>query len=52
MNTHQPGVHLGFTQEVLPDCNHVCLIFDNEAQRRALHAARREPATDLVANRR
>ncbi len=27
---------MGFTQEVLPECHHVCLIYDNEEQRRKI----------------
>ncbi len=27
---------LGFTQDVFPDCHHVCLIFDNEEQRQKI----------------
>lgn len=36
MNNQRQEVDLGFTQEVFPDCHHVCLIFDNEEQRRKI----------------
>jgi hypothetical protein len=36
MNDQRPGVDLGFTAETFPDCHHVCLIYDNEEQRRKI----------------
>ncbi len=36
MNDQRQEVDLGFTQEVFPECHHVCLIFDNEEQRRKI----------------
>ncbi|MBP7686618.1 MAG: MEDS domain-containing protein [Thermoflexales bacterium] len=36
MNDQQPGINLGFTEETFPDCQHVCLIYDNEEQRRRI----------------
>ncbi len=36
MIDHRQEQDLGFTQEVFPDCHHVCLIFDNEEQRRRI----------------
>ncbi len=36
MNDKEQKIDMGFTQEVLPECNHVCLIYDNEEQRRKI----------------
>jgi hypothetical protein len=36
MNDKEQKIDMGFTQEVLPDCHHVCLIYDNEKQRRKI----------------
>jgi hypothetical protein len=36
MNDKEQEMHMGFTQEVLPECDHVCLIYDNEEQRRKI----------------
>ncbi len=36
MNEHKQATDMGFTQEVFPDCHHVCLIYDNEQQRRKI----------------
>jgi hypothetical protein len=36
MNDKEQDIDMGFTQEVLPECNHVCLIYDNEEQRRKI----------------
>jgi hypothetical protein len=33
MNAQHQEFDLGFTTEVVPDCHHLCLIFDDEAQR-------------------
>ncbi|MEW6401521.1 MAG: MEDS domain-containing protein [Chloroflexota bacterium] len=30
------SIDLGFTTEVVPDCHHICLIYDNEEQRRKI----------------
>ena len=36
MNNPQQEVDMGFTQEVFPDCHHLCLIYDSEEQRRKI----------------
>jgi hypothetical protein len=36
MDSHKQGVDLGFTQEVLPECGHVCFIYDDEKQRQKI----------------
>lgn len=36
MNDLHPAIDLGFTTEILPDCHHLCLIFDDEAQRQKI----------------
>ncbi len=36
MNNSEQTVDMGFTQESLPDCHHVCLIYDSEEQRRKI----------------
>ncbi len=36
MNDQGQAIDLGFTQEVLPECHHLCLIYDNEEQRRKI----------------
>ncbi len=36
MNEHGQEVDMGFTQEVLPECHHLCLIYDDEEQRRKI----------------
>ena len=36
MNDQQQGLDLGFTQEVFPECHHLCLIYDSEEQRRKI----------------
>ncbi|MBI5030861.1 MAG: MEDS domain-containing protein [Chloroflexi bacterium] len=36
MNDPRQEIDLGFTQEIFPDCHHVCLIYDNEGQRRKI----------------
>jgi hypothetical protein len=36
MNAKSNDIPLGFTQELFPDCHHVCLIYDDEAQRRKI----------------
>lgn len=38
MSTPQQGMDMGFTQEIIPECHHVCLIYDNEEQRRKIVA--------------
>lgn len=39
MDDQLPLMDLGFTSEVIPDCQHVCLIFDDEVQRRQIVSA-------------
>jgi hypothetical protein len=36
MNDQEREIDLGFTQEVLPECHHLCLIYDSEEQRRKI----------------
>jgi hypothetical protein len=36
MNDQGQAVDMGFTQEVFPDCHHLCLIYDDEAQRQKI----------------
>lgn len=36
MNEQKQEIILGFTQEILPECHHVCLIYDNEVQRQKI----------------
>ena len=36
MNEQKQGTDMGFTQEILPECDHVCLIYDDEDQRRKI----------------
>ena len=36
MNDQKQAVDMGFTQEVFPECHHLCLIYDDEAQRRKI----------------
>lgn len=36
MNDKEQKVDMGFTQEIIPECHHVCLIYDNEEQRRKI----------------
>ncbi len=36
MNSQKQAIDMGFTEEVLPDCSHVCLIFDNDKQRQEI----------------
>ncbi|MCB9135203.1 MAG: MEDS domain-containing protein [Anaerolineales bacterium] len=36
MNANTQEIILGFTEEVIPECHHVCLIYDNEAQRQKI----------------
>ena len=36
MNVPKQEIDMGFTQEVLPECHHLCLIYDNEEQRRKI----------------
>jgi len=33
MNNVMEGVNVGFTKEQLPDCHHLCLIYDDDEQR-------------------
>jgi hypothetical protein len=39
MNKQQQGMNMGFMQEIIPGCHHVCLIYDNEEQRREVVSA-------------
>jgi hypothetical protein len=36
MNNQRQEMDMGFTQDVFPDCHHLCLIYDSEAQRRKI----------------
>ena len=36
MNNQERGMDLGFTTEIIPECHHLCLIYDNEEQRRKI----------------
>jgi len=36
MNGKKRETDMGFTQDVLPECHHICLIYDNEEQRRKI----------------
>ena len=36
MNGKKQEVEIGFTQEVIPECHHLCLIYDDDAQRRKI----------------
>lgn len=36
MNNQGRETDLGFTQETIPECHHLCLIYDNEEQRRKI----------------
>lgn len=36
MNGQREKIGGGVTQEIIPECHHVCLIFDNEEQRRKI----------------
>ncbi len=36
MTDHEQTVDLGFTHEVFPECHHLCLIYDDEEQRRKI----------------
>lgn len=38
MNGQEQEANMGFTQEVIPDCHHLCLIYDDEEQRRNIVA--------------
>lgn len=39
MNTQEQGMDMGFTKEIIPECHHMCLIYDNEEQRREIVSA-------------
>jgi len=39
MYNQEQGMDMGFTQEVIPECHHVCLIYDDEKQRREIVSA-------------
>jgi hypothetical protein len=36
MNKRKQEMEIGFTQEILPECHHLCLIFDDKEQRRKI----------------
>lgn len=36
MNELLKGMDLGFTTEIVPECHHICLIYDSEEQRRKI----------------
>ncbi len=36
MNDQERETDLGFTQEIIPECHHLCLIYDSEEQRRKI----------------
>lgn len=39
MNGQDWQIDLGFTPEIIPECHHLCLIYDNEEQRRKIVSA-------------
>lgn len=39
MDHQEQGMEMGFTQEIIPECNHICLIYDDEEQRREIVSA-------------
>lgn len=39
MNNQEQGMDLGFTTELIPECNHLCLIYDNDEQRQKIVSA-------------
>lgn len=36
---NQEEIEIGFTQEILPDCHHLCLIYDDDTQRQKIVSA-------------
>jgi hypothetical protein len=36
MNDQTQGMDLGFTTEFIPDCNHICLIYDSDEERQEI----------------
>ncbi len=36
MNIQAQGMDFGFTTEIIPECHHICLIYDSEEQRRKI----------------
>lgn len=36
MNKRKQEMEIGFTQEILPGCHHLCLIYDDDAQQRKI----------------
>jgi hypothetical protein len=36
---NQEEIEIGFTQEIRPDCHHLCLIYDDDAQRQKIVSA-------------
>jgi hypothetical protein len=39
MNSQNQGMDMGFTQEIIPECHHICLIYDNEEERKEIVSA-------------
>jgi hypothetical protein len=39
MNNKAQGMDLGFTTELIPDCNHICLIYDSDEERQEIVSA-------------
>jgi hypothetical protein len=39
MDNQKQGMDMGFTHEVIPECHHVCLLYDTEEQRREIVSA-------------
>ena len=36
MNNQRQEMDMGFTKEVIPECHHLCLIYDSEEERRKI----------------
>lgn len=36
MNNQRQEMDMGFTQEVIPECHHLCLIYDSEEERQKI----------------
>jgi hypothetical protein len=39
MHNHEQGMDMGFTREIIPECHHICLIYDNEEERKGIVSA-------------
>jgi hypothetical protein len=39
MNNQEHDMDMGFTQEILPECHHICLIYDSDEQRQEIVSA-------------